>query len=179
MTRRTNSLTVTDMLAIEISVKQKNVIDTLSEMLSWGRWPNWLVCVRVTLTTNAQDAVMLSQKFSVMVSNSTKQFKYYLLWLQIYYDKVQPVLLRWLCQSHSEFAGDERKICSSYHMYFAKITRTRKRVCSTQGKYISFNAIVVSRNNKKILNVIINTSTDPSVNLVLSHKHKACIHQDY
>ena len=34
MTRRTNSLTVTDMLAIEISVKQKNVIDTLSEMLS-------------------------------------------------------------------------------------------------------------------------------------------------
>lgn len=36
--------------------------------------------------------------------------------------------------SHWELFRDEHEIRSSYHMYFAKITRTQNTVCSTQGK---------------------------------------------
>lgn len=44
----------------------------------------------VTLTTESRDAEMISAKFSALVSNSTKQFMYYLLGLQVYFDLVQP-----------------------------------------------------------------------------------------
>lgn len=103
-------------------------------MSEWKPLAKMSCLYSVTLTTNARDAEMISAKFSALVSNSTKQFMYYLLGLQVYFDLVQPAFF-WAQQlSHWELVRDELEIRSSYHMYFAKITRTQNTFCSTQGK---------------------------------------------
>lgn len=87
MTTRTNSHTVTCIYRrLIFHPSRNNVIDTPRDVGLEASGQKYLV----TLTTESRDAEMISAKFSALVSNSTKQFMYYLLGLQVYFDLVQP-----------------------------------------------------------------------------------------